>query len=129
MTDLTTKTAQSLHAEWCRQMREKGWHGPKESCTHADNDEACCETYGGGSELDWFRCDKFHADLLPWPDLPESRRQEYLATAKAVLPEILREVRKQLVGGLTRNEEEDGIHETNARNLLYWLDRRLEELK
>ncbi|KKK52491.1 hypothetical protein LCGC14_3104410, partial [marine sediment metagenome] len=85
MTDLTTKTAQSLHDKWCRQMREKGRHGPGTGCTYDDLQlsivRANCNDKIG-------RCKMFHPDLIPWPDLPESHRQEYLATAKAVLPEI-----------------------------------------
>ena len=89
MINLITGTAQSLHDKWCEQMREKGFHGPGIGCTYDDlqlsivrancNDKIC-------------RCKLFHADLMPWPDLPESRRQEYLVTAKAVLPEIVGEI-------------------------------------
>ncbi len=74
MTDLVTRVAQSLHDKWCEQMREKGFYGSTDPI--------------GGYTLH----DKFHSGLIPWPDLPESRRQEYLATAKAVLPEIVGEV-------------------------------------
>ena len=76
MTNLTTKTAQSLHAEWCRQMWKKGFHGPTEFCSFACNNED-------------IHCEQFHGYLIPWPDLPESSRQEYLVTATAVLPEIV----------------------------------------
>ena len=86
MTDLTTKTAQSLHAEWCKQMREKGFHGPGEECKNYYHRGLMPK---GSHPKD---CTKGHPNLIPWPDLPESRRQEYLATAKAVLPEIEREI-------------------------------------
>ena len=112
MTDLVTKTAQSLHAEWCRQMRKKGFHGPKEECTYdvaPDNPltyqhqrevrYSCKKEEGMKPNGDTFpyRCGYYHPHLLPWPDLDESRRQEYLATAKAVLPEIVEEVLKEAI--------------------------------
>ncbi|KKK66322.1 hypothetical protein LCGC14_2965260 [marine sediment metagenome] len=87
MTDLTTKTAQSLHEKWCEQMREKGWHGPDkdiENCTD--------KNYIDGMGAYHCQCDKFSPHLTAWDDLFESRRQEYLATAKAVLPEIVGEI-------------------------------------
>ena len=90
MTDLTTKTAQSLHAEWCRQMREKGMHGPRDKCP--ENPSGILIRYRTNSTANNCVCRKQRLILLPWPDLPESRRQEYLATAKAVLPEIVGEV-------------------------------------
>ena len=34
MLNLMTKVAKDLHAEWCRQMRGKGFHGEKEECTY-----------------------------------------------------------------------------------------------
>ena len=83
MTNLTTKIARSLHAEWCRQMWKKGLHGPNQPCiTHSPSIKELCEEGGR-------HCAYFRADLIPWPDLPESSRQEYLATATAVLPEIV----------------------------------------
>ena len=90
MTDLTTKTAQSLHAEWCRQMRKKGFHGPAEACTESWlSGEVSTRSAREDCKSGFDRCRRFHADLIPWPDLPDSRRQEYLSTAKAVLPEIV----------------------------------------
>ncbi|KKM92104.1 hypothetical protein LCGC14_1221730 [marine sediment metagenome] len=93
MTDLTTKTAQSLHAKWCEQMREKGWHGPEGECTPREGWR--CPGRG---------CHEVHPDIVAWPDLPESRRQEYLATAS--------------------NDEKELV-----AALLCLRDRRLEELK
>ncbi|KKL94162.1 hypothetical protein LCGC14_1867400, partial [marine sediment metagenome] len=49
MTDLTTKTAQSLHDKWCEQMREKGWHGPLEVCSYPE--DQCVESYAGTQTL------------------------------------------------------------------------------
>ena len=83
MTALTTKTAQSLHAAWCRQMREKGWHGPDLNCVSC---EIMQQTVYSGN------CNDFHIEIIPWPDLHPTRRQEYLSTAKAVLPEIVGEL-------------------------------------
>ncbi len=90
MTALTTKTAQSLHDKRCEQMRAKGFHGPLEVCSYPE--DQCIESYAGTQQLRWVHCIKFCPSLIPWPDLPESRRQEYLVTAKAVLPEIVGEV-------------------------------------
>ena len=147
MTDLTTKTAQSLHDKWCEQMREKGWHGP-DGLGHDFIFDASIIPCG---KLVLIRpeerryCDKFHADLIPWPDLPESRRQEYLATAKAVLPEIVGEILNEskiasaLYCGVPKNVrhaiEAEGYVQTHweaafAKIIVDALrDRRLEELK
>ena len=119
MTDLRTKTAQSLHAEWCEQMREKGFYGLTDPI--------------GGYESHR----KFHPDLIPWPDLPESRRQEYLATAKAVLPEIVGEVFEDAAKNLRsisdemfKNGESGYLTVLGAGVMTRQLrDRRLEELK
>ena len=138
MTDLTTKTAQSLHAEWCRQMWEKGMHGPGTGCTYDDLQlsivRANCNDKIG-------RCKMFHPDLVYWLNLPESRRQEYLATAKAVLPEIVGE----LLGECMKIAESCDVSEETIRTYLSRWDliirtsivaeihdlraRRLEELK
>ena len=75
-----------MHESWCRTKRAQDFHGPNESCTHADNDEACSETYGGGSELDWFRCDRYHADLIPWDDLPKKQKDINRHAFDDVLP-------------------------------------------
>ncbi|KKM90362.1 hypothetical protein LCGC14_1239280 [marine sediment metagenome] len=111
--DLITRTGQSLHAEWCRQMWKKGFHGEKEECTYdvaPDNPltyqhqrevrYSCKKEEGMKPNGDTFpyRCGYYHPHLLPWPDLPEARRQEYLATAKAVLPEIAGEVFDEAAG-------------------------------
>ena len=77
-TDLTTKTAQSLHAEWCRQMREKGFHLPEEA-----HDQRNVEEPG--------YCKRCHPDLVPWVSLNPQIEAGFLATAKAVLPEIVGE--------------------------------------
>ena len=155
MTDLTTKTAQSLHAEWCRQMREKGFHGPNEDCTYDVSPDnpltyqhqrevrySCKKDEGMKPNGDTFpyRCGYYHPNLIPWPDLPESRRQEYLATAKAVLPEIVESVFTDAMDVVERTKVLHGDHyaayqatSNNAKELvaalLYQRDRRLEELK
>ena len=88
MTDLTTKAAQSLHVEWCRQMREKGSHAPGK-CPKA------LEKLFVKRRIEGEHCNKRNPicpdldhGLSPWHDLPFYRRDEYLSTAKAVLPEI-----------------------------------------
>ena len=134
MTDLTTKTAQSLHDKWCEQMREKGFHGPKEDCTHHDKGQRTQCSRGMGRD---HRCYKFDSNLAPWPDLPESLRQEYLATAKAVLPEIVKtewdeatEFFEALILGWSNNERSLGpLIDFVKRNMCKLRARRLEELK
>ncbi len=93
MTDLTTKTAQSLHDKWCEQMREKGWHWKDSPCRYCPD----ANPYGTNTIPNPCACSFYSPDLIPWPDLPESRRQEYLATAKAVLPEIVGEVFDEVI--------------------------------
>ena len=123
MTDLTTKTAQSLHAEWCEQMREKGFHGPDEKCSLKDTHQFTLVVPRMLCEEGKSRCPKFHRDLIPWPDLDESRQQEYLATAKAVLPEIVGEAFGEC---LTICAEMNALESWAAIGNLR--DRRLEEL-
>ena len=88
MLNLVTKVAKDLHAEWCRQMWEKGWHWKDSPCRYCPD----ANPYGTNTIPNPCACSFYSTDLIPWPDLPESRRQEYLATAKAVLPEIVGEV-------------------------------------
>ncbi len=114
-TDLTTKTAQSLHAEWCRQMREKGFHGPVEACTESWlSGEVATQSAREDCKSGFDRCRRFHADLIPWPDLPESRRQEYLVTAKVVLPEIVGEVFSECARVLTSEQVEAEVKYVEA---------------
>ena len=143
MINLITGTAQSLHDKWCEQMREKGRHGPD----GLGHDFICDATLIPCGKLVLVRpeerryCYRFHADLIPWPDLPESRRQEYLATAKAVLPEIVGEVLKEAVRACERVSSDPpvgdateadgfmgGCHECEDE-ILKLRDRRLKELK
>ena len=126
MTDLTTKTAQSLHAEWCEQMREKGFHGPDEKCSLKDTHQFTLVVPRMLCEEGKSRCPKFHRDLIPWPDLDESRQQEYLSTAKAVLPEIVGEVFDGVINVIKTEEVFHGDHLAALMNLR---DRRLKELK
>ena len=122
-TDLTTKTAQSLHAEWCEQMRKKGRHGPREHCDYC---EIMQHTVYGGN------CNYFDASICAWPDLPESRRQEYLSTAKAVLPEIVGEVFDeawQIAVSYDQKAAWNGAPIAIANEIDLLRDRRLEELK
>ena len=152
MTDLTTKTAQSLHDKWCEQMRKKGWHDLGEACGKSKRDSygqeyKCGDVYRQGVRTGKkVFCKWQHAELIPWPDLPESRRQEYLATAKAVLPEILEEAARLVCFECNNGAvkvpypTEDGElvgHDFNGKMFLcgaagIWRDlhdRRLEELK
>jgi len=149
MSTLITRTAQSLHAEWCRQMRKKGFHGEKEECTYdvaPDNPltyqhqrevrYSCTKEEGMKPNGDTFpyRCGYYHPHLLPWPDLPESRRQEYLATAKAVLPEIVGEAHEDcidVIRDLNRNlpVEFFRLLEQAEKRIRALRDRRLGELK
>ncbi|KKL14091.1 hypothetical protein LCGC14_2519250, partial [marine sediment metagenome] len=69
-----------------------------------------------------------------WPDLPESRRQEYLATAKAVLPEIVGEAHEDcidVIRDLNRNlpVEFFRLLEQAEKRIRALRDRRLGELK
>ena len=140
MTDLINKTAQSLHDKWCEQMRERGWHGPDkdiENCTD--------KNYIDGMGAYHCQCDKFSPHLAAWDDLFESRRQEYLATAKAVLPEIVGEVFEECVSacaetdgrGTWSNDPDFRWAKTEAEATANYLsekilalrDRRLEELE
>ncbi|KKK56917.1 hypothetical protein LCGC14_3059700, partial [marine sediment metagenome] len=79
-------------------------------------------------------------EIIPWPDLPESRRQEYLATAKAVLPEIVGEVLGEAANSLQAscdavpgNPNEtfirDNVVKSSADFIRALRDRRLEELE
>ena len=119
MTDLTTKTAQSLHEKWCEQMREKGFH-LLESCPDCPDRDP----YSTVTTPNPIACGFYRGSLIPWPALPESRRQEYLETAKAVLPEIVGEAFGEC---LTICAEMNALESWAAIENLR--DRRLEELK
>jgi hypothetical protein len=140
-------------------MREKGFHGPNEACGQSlsyrveySNWETRSHTANCGykeSELHDRRienpvCIKLHSNSVPWPDLPEPRRQEYLATAKAVLPEIVGEVLQPIQSMVNTQHDDEGLWfraktapEAYLQSKLRELhgiieklrDRRLEELK
>ena len=133
MTDLVVRTAQSLHAEWCEQMRKKGFHGPGEECNNYYHRGLMPKRSHPKD------CTKGHPNLIPWPDLPESRRQEYLATAKAVLPEIVETIFTDAMDVVEKTKVAHEFHGSvfhepskNGKELvaalLYLRDRRLEEL-
>ncbi len=120
--------AQRLHDKWCEQMREKGFHGPDKECS-------LCPVRQTQRD-----CEMFHADLILWADLDESRRQEYLETAKAVLPEIVGEIFDDAINVIETTKVMHGDHYAAYRAisndmqelsaaLMNRRDRRLEELK
>ena len=123
MTDLTTKTAQSLHDKWCEQMREKGFHLllPCRDCPDADP----YSTVTRPSPRD---CGFYRDSLLPWPDLPESHRQEYLTTAKAVLPEIVGEVLQPIQSMVNTQADNEGLWFRAQTAPEAYLQRKLREL-
>ncbi len=136
LTTLTTKTAQSLHAEWCRQMREKGWHWKDSPCRYCPD----ANPYGTNTIPNPCACSFYSTDLIPWPDLHGSRRQEYLSTAKAVLPEIVETIFTDAMDVVEKTKVAHEFHGSvfhepskNGKELvaalLYLRDRRLEELK
>ena len=117
-------------------MRKKGFHMPGE-----DLGEGGCGCGGCNYAKVYHRsayavCDKC---LIPWPDLPESRRQEYLTTAKAVLPEIVGEALDECIEICKVQADSCGETEEAAtwRGCSLYIqdeikllrDRRLEELK
>ena len=145
-----------FHESWSRTKRAQGFHGPDEACGQSlsyrveyNNWETRSHTAKCGykeSELHDRKienpvCIKLHSNLVPWLDLPETRRQEYLATAKAVLPEIVGEVLKEAVRACERVSSDPpagdateadgfmgGCHECEDE-ILKLRDRRLKELK
>ena len=71
--------AQRLHDKWCEHMREKGFHGFLEKCPSSPE-----------CNLPYYKCEKYRVGICDYALIGTIWQQEYLATAKAVLPEIER---------------------------------------
>lgn len=83
-----------MHNSWQDTKRGRGFHGPLESCRACD---ARKHSIMGG-----FHCDKFHADLIPWEDLPEPQKDINRHAFDAVLPFV----RESAAAHVTANLEQ-----------------------
>ncbi len=77
--------AQRLHDKWCEHMREKGFHGFLEKCPSSPE-----------CNLPYYRCEKYRVGICDYALIGTIWQQEYLATAKAALPEIEKEFGKAI---------------------------------
>lgn len=68
-----------MHESWSRTKLAQGFHGPGEACTRWDRCPA------GGQH-----CGYFHADLIPWDDLPERQQDINLHSFDDVFAEMRR---------------------------------------
>lgn len=75
-----------MHESWSKTKRAQGFHGPDEPCTGPRFGYAV----GLAGCSKGARCGKFHADLIPWEDLPESQKDINRHAFDAVLAEIKR---------------------------------------
>lgn len=76
-----------MHESWSAMKRAQGFHGPTDACL------ACMPPFGGiARRKDWIRCSMFHADLVPWEQLPEAQkdinRHAFDAVIRSLSPEI-----------------------------------------
>ena len=70
-----------MHESWCVTKRAQGFHGPEEKCT---TEHAIAHGVG----LISGNCGKFHADLIPWEQLPEKQKDINRHAFDALLPRI-----------------------------------------
>ena len=63
-----------MHESWSRTKRAQGLHGPWDKCPQTFE---CCHVVFVEGEKRYMQskpCEKFHADLIPWDDLPENQK-------------------------------------------------------
>ncbi len=73
-----------MHESWSKTKRAQGFHGPNETCTHPDYLKNECRHH--------FRCNKFHADLIPWEELPEPQKDINRHAFDAVIGAAIRSI-------------------------------------
>jgi hypothetical protein len=75
-----------MHESWAQTKRAQGFHGPSDMC------DATTYSNGGSFKLcnvlDNYRCAKYHADLIPWENLPEKQKDINRHAFDAVLPYV-----------------------------------------
>ena len=69
------KLAQRLHDKWCRQMREKGFHGFLEKCPSSPE-----------CNLPYYKCEKYRVGICDYALIGTIWQQEYLATVVEPCP-------------------------------------------
>ena len=72
-----------IHEMWSMRKRVQGHHGPHEPCTTGALADRC--SYRGSGIRYWFRCHKFHSDLIPWNELGETQKDINRHAADALL--------------------------------------------
>ena len=69
-----------MHESWSRTKRAQGFHGPTNECErwsgYTDGGQCGRTDFSGSNDINppKFRCEMFHADLIPWDDLPEKQK-------------------------------------------------------
>ena len=69
-----------MHESWSKTKRAQGFHGANEECT--GNHHRCLPC------REDYRCRRFHADLVPWEQLPEKQKDINRHAFDALLPWI-----------------------------------------
>ena len=69
------RIGQIMHDSWCVTKRAQGFHGPGEACSEAKRTgRKDCVKGDVVKGIASYRCGAFHADLIPWSDLPERQK-------------------------------------------------------
>ena len=71
---LRERLAEVMHESWSRTKRAQGFHSPKELCPTGKCKQLKVD--GEVSTIPWpsAQCEFIHADLIPWADLPEEKK-------------------------------------------------------
>jgi hypothetical protein len=75
-----------MHESWSRTKRAQGFHGPWDKCPQTFE---CCSIVFVEGEKRYMQsksCGKFHADLIPWNELPEKQKDINRHAFDDVLP-------------------------------------------
>jgi hypothetical protein len=92
--DYIEQIAEEVHNAWMQEKIEQGFHSPNECLSKSHERVLNNERYlkgeyegvGNGKFCRW--CDKCHADLYPYSELPENIKEYDRVTVRAVLNAI-----------------------------------------
>lgn len=75
--------SEKVHNAWMQKKASQGFHSP-ENCPIIDGTDDSRTTYSKFTR----RCGKCHADMYPYQELPENKKEYNRITVKAVLKAI-----------------------------------------
>jgi hypothetical protein len=101
-----SEAGRMMHESWAVTKRSHGFHGPSDTC--------CAEEYELAPCTPTARCKAFHADLIPWGDLPQKQKDININAFRDVFEKLAPKAERAILEGMrealmsTANEWEDG---------------------